>query len=174
VPATSFACSRELLERVLESQARAKGATVLARLRCARAGDSGIRCSATLARPQEPVITVGGPGPEPSDVGVVSSAVAIDLEPSVKSFARRSRTADDVTEFASLPVGNVELGTLRARCAAGDCDPEQVRGGLRAAAGGLGASGLVGVRCFVLERINACVATLVATERDPETDLAAR
>src|SRR5690349_10463929 len=74
VPATSLVCSRELLERVLESQARAKGATVLARLRCARAGDSGIRCSATLARPQDPVITVGSPGPEPSDAGVVSSA----------------------------------------------------------------------------------------------------
>ena len=117
---------------------------------------------------------VGGGGVDPSDAIVLSSAVAIDLEPSVKSFARRSRTADDVTEFASFPVGNVELGTLRARCSAGVCDADEVRQGLRAAAGGLGASGLVGVRCFVLDRVKTCVATLVATERDPETDLAAR
>jgi hypothetical protein len=67
-------------------------------------------------------------------------------------------------------VGRLELGTLRARCKVDDCDADQAREGLRVAAGGLGASDLVGVRCFALDGDVQCVATLAATERDPEAD----
>ena len=79
-----------------------------------------------------------------------------------------------MAEFALLPAGHVELGVLRAHCAMGECDAEQAHAGLRMAAGGLGAAALVGVRCFALDGEESCVATLAATESDPETDPSAR
>jgi len=88
----------------------------------------------------------------------------------VEAYARRPREGAEVQEFALLPVGHVELGLMRARCAPERCDADQARAGLRAAAGGLGVPSLVGVRCATLDAELSCVATLAATERDPETD----
>jgi hypothetical protein len=104
----------------------------------------------------------------------VASHVFIDLEPHGARFERGARPASAVTEFAALPVGHVELGVMRARCDERACDDDQARAGLRLAAGGLGVSDLVGVRCFALDGERSCVAALGVSERDPDTDSSAR
>jgi hypothetical protein len=176
--ATSLYCGRAELDRALDEQASRRGGTLLAHRRC-QATTSGVTCSATIARPEHPA----PPAPAiETPFGLDSDAlspeaarqIAIDLEPSVARFARASRDGERVQELAFLPVGQVELGTMRARCSVKACDAEQTRAGLRAAAGGLGVPGLVGVRCVALDGEHSCVATLAASERDPEMDAAAR
>lgn len=176
VPATHLFCERAALERALEEQAVRRGGTVLAALSCQQGASGNRWCTATLARPGSGVVLPApvAPPPAPTDSDALSPDVArriaIDLAPAVGAFARGARPGAEVQEFASLPVGHVELGLMRARCATDGCDAEQARAGLRAAAGGLGVSSLVGVRCAALEAELTCVATLAATERDPETD----
>jgi hypothetical protein len=63
---------------------------------------------------------------------------------------------------------------MRAHCAPSDCDVDQARAGLRLAAGALGASELVGVRCISFDGERTCIATLGVTERDANTDPRAR
>lgn len=178
VPVTSFACGRAELERALLEQARARGGTVVARERC-RETATRRSCTAVIARPAAggtPGVSSGAElARESPELPVaVASRILVDLEPTDGPIRRRVRQPDDVAEFASLPVGHVRLGWMRAHCAAGDCDAEQARVGLRTAAGGLGVSALVGVRCFVLQGEQSCVALLAVSERDPEADASAR
>jgi hypothetical protein len=176
VPATHLFCDRATLERALEEQAVRRGGTVLAGLSCHEGASASRWCTATLARPGSGVVVraPAGPPAAPTDSDALSPDVArriaIDLAPAVGAFARSPRPGAEVQEFAWLPVGHVELGLMRARCATDGCDADQARAGLRAAAGGLGVSSLVAVRCVTLDDELTCVATLAATERDPETD----
>lgn len=180
VPATSLICDRAALKRALEEQARSKGGTVLAGERCSEEEDGRLVCDATVARPRtgasvrEPLIR--------DELGLDSDAlsfkaaesVRIDLSPQVAAYARSPRPGAEVAEYPLLPVGQVELGVIRARCGPEQCDAEQTQAVLRAAAGGLGVPSLVGVRCFELDSERTCVATLATTERDPTTDPLAR
>jgi len=179
-PASSLLCSRAELERALIERARKRGGTVLAAERCRQHGKK-LACAAVVARPGEaggPARGRGDPMVVDEDALALSASVAgrilIDLEPVGPRLERRARGAAEVSEFRLLPLGHRELGLLRAHCQAGDCDEAQAHAGLRAAAGGLGATALVGVRCFALAGEESCVATLAATERDPETDPRAR
>ncbi len=178
VPATSFACSQPELERALVEQANARGGSLLAGARCHWSVETGLVCSAQIARPRTgaPAITASEFSAAADDelTVTVASRIRIDLEASGVHFERRPRAPADVTEFVALPVGHVELGVMRARCRPNDCDADEARAGLRLAAGGLGVSDLVGVRCFALDGERACVGTLAVTERDPETDPQAR
>jgi hypothetical protein len=179
-PAMSLICDRALLERALMEKAARRGGTLLALTRCGASASGALACSAVVARPEH-----GGPPPSATNArsadsdsdalsAVVASQIAIDLEPVVPRFARRARSGAEVQERASLPVGDVELGVLRARCDLDACSAEQARAGLRAAAGALGVPDLVGVRCTPFDGERTCVAALAATERDPATDPAAR
>jgi hypothetical protein len=184
VPATNFACGRVELERALTEQANARGGTLLAREECRRTDTeglamAGLACSAEIARPSSgaPVATASDSGQftDSDDLAVtVASRIRIDVESTVRRFDRRARPPADVTEFAALPIGHVDIGLMRARCRPSDCDADQARAGLRLAAGGLGVSDLAGVRCFAFEGERTCVATLGVTERDPESDARAR
>jgi hypothetical protein len=176
VPATSLFCDRSALERALEEQARQRGGSVLAGESCEVAEDGTLACQATVARPSSGAML---PAPAPHGVSgsdsdalafAAAQAVRIDLSPVVSKYARRPRPGAEVAEYALLPVGQLTLGVMRARCSAEKCDAEQAQAALRAAAGGLGVPSLVGVRCFELDAERTCVATLAATERDPETD----
>jgi hypothetical protein len=178
-PATSFSCSRAELGRALVEQVNARGGSLLAAERCSRRAPSGLVCSAEAAWPG----AGGSPGPSQAWTSAedddelevtVASRIRIDVEPGKAPFARRPRGPDAVTEFVSLPIGHVEVGLMRAHCPASECDAASARAGLRIAASGLGVTDLVGVRCFSLEDERACVATLGVTERDPDTDPAAR
>jgi len=63
---------------------------------------------------------------------------------------------------------------LRARCDEAECESADLRIALRVAAGGLGVSDLVDVSCATLDGERECLATLAASELDPETDPRAR
>jgi hypothetical protein len=181
-PATSLFCDRATLERSLVEQAQRRGGTLLALTRCGAQATGELTCSAVAARPERAGSAATSAAPSALTLGtdsdslsvVVASRIAIDLEPAVPHFARRSRSGAEVQERALLPVGHTELGVLRARCDEDVCSAEQARAGLRAAAGALGVSDLVGVRCVPFDGERTCVAALAATERDPDIDPAAR
>lgn len=177
VPVANLACRRTELERSLMAQANARGGSLLAHERCRRAS-AHLSCTALVARPAK-----GVEPPLPSDAfaadddalpALVAGHIFIDMEPHGPHVERGVRAASAVTEFVALPVGHVELGVVRAHCDQQACDDGQARAGLRLAAGGLGASDLVGVRCFSWGGERACVATLAVSERDPATDPNAR
>lgn len=180
VPARSLFCGRDVLDRALEEQARDRGATLLAARRCAEDESGTLVCTAVAARACTEHRSTPAAPPPPMAVdsdqlaAELGARVAIDLDPSVPTFARRARSGAEVHESVLLPVGQMELGVMRARCNVKTCDADQTRAALRAAAGGLGVPELVGVRCFAYDREMACVATLAANERDPETDPSAR
>ena len=115
------------------------------------------------------------PGPVPGPAVVerwdeprasASLVIRVDFEPSVRHFERAKRPAAEVAEVAALPVSHRELGTLTTRCDADECELRELRHALRVAAGGLGASDLVGVRCFGRGDARECVADVAATPLD--------
>lgn len=176
-PLASFDCSRARLERVLAERASEASAEMLVGTRCGR--DGGVlRCTAVAARSETPARTKEpevDPGPVPGPNAIerwdeprASSALVIrvDFEPSVARFERRQRRASDVAEVAALPVSHRELGLLTTRCSVDECELRELRQALRIAAGGLGASDLVGVRCFGRGDERECVANVAATEID--------
>jgi len=176
VPATSLFCDHAALERALEEQARSKGGNVLAREWCDEDSDGNLSCRATVTRAPAGAMV---PAPSPrralgkdsdSLTFEAAKAVRIDLSPFVAAYARSPRRGAEVLEYPMLPVGQVQLGVMRARCEPKACDAEQAQAALRAAAGGLGVPSLVGVRCFELDDERTCVATLASSERDPDTD----
>jgi hypothetical protein len=180
-PLTSFDCNFAVLERALELQAASAGAGVLAGVRCEEQPKGGKSCSATLARADEP-----GPSarplsrhepPLPEEARLSHSLrrdIDVDVEPLRSKYARRPRPATEVGEARGLPVSHVELGSLRARCEPSVCEFRDLRLALRVAAGGLGVSDLVDVSCATLDGERQCLATLAASELDPETDPRAR
>lgn len=176
----SFDCNSARLERVLAERASEAFAEMLVGARCGRDG-SVLRCSAVAARSSgESASTArrvepSDPGPVPGPAAIerwdeprasTALVIRVDFEPSVERFERKKLRASDVAEVAALPVSHRELGILTTRCAADECELRELRHGLRIAAGGLGASDLVGVRCFGRGDERECVANLAATELD--------
>jgi hypothetical protein len=172
----SFDCNRSRLERVLAEKASEAGADLLVGMGCGHEGRA-LRCLAHTARaegpPRSPLPTDEGPVPGPTVVArwdepraSASLVIRVDFEPAVESFERRARRAADVAEVAALPVSHRELGTLTTRCDADECQLRELRQALRIAAGGLGASDLVGVRCFGREGERECIADLAASDVD--------
>jgi hypothetical protein len=177
-PATSFACTPNELSRALAEQANARGGTLLAGAGCHREDDERLVCSAEAGRRAAPNAAAAPLPPEFDDgddelLATVASRIRIDLDSSAAA-RREPRSSDRVTEFAAMPVGHLHAGVLRARCAPSDCDVDQARAGLRLAAGALGASDLVGVRCVIFDGEQSCVATLGVTEREAAADVRAR
>jgi len=78
-----------------------------------------------------------------------------------------------VRELAIFPVSHLPLGDLVARCAEG-CKTASVRASVRIAAGRIGATDVVGVRCVEKGRGVLCTGTAAAHEVDPESDPRAR
>lgn len=177
-PATSFACGRNELVRALVERANARGANLLAHESCEREGEDALVCTAEAARPRSAAPEKAERSAQSADrddelLVSVASRIRIDVD-SEHSLGRRARDPSDVAEFAQLPIGHVEVGVMRARCSPSDCDADAARASLRLAAGALGASELVGVRCVSFDGERACIATLGVAERDPETDPLAR
>jgi hypothetical protein len=178
-PLASFDCQRARLERVLAERASEASAEMLVGTRCGRDG-SVLRCSAVAARPESPAARAKpapdpDPGPVPGPAAIerwdeprasTALVIRVDFEPSVARFERKKRRASDVAEVAALPVSHRELGLLTTRCGADECELRELRHALRIAAGGLGASDLVGVRCFGRGDERECVANVAATEID--------
>ena len=172
----SFDCNRKRLERMLAEDASEAGADLLVGTGCDYEGRA-LRCIAYTARPRGPVRLPppADEGPVPGPVAVerwdeprarASLVIRVDFEPSVEGFIRKTRRAAEIAEVAALPVSHRELGTLTTRCDADECELRELRHALRIAAGGLGASDLVRVRCFGRGGERECVADLAASEVD--------
>jgi hypothetical protein len=176
-PLASFDCTRSRLERVLAEKASEDGADLLVGMGCGHEGRA-LRCLAYTARAEGPPRAAPLPsdeGPVPGPLVVArwdeprasaSLVIRVDFEPTVESFRRRARRAADVAEVTALPVSHRGLGTLTTRCDADECQLRELRQALRIAAGGLGASDLVGVRCFGREGERECVADVAVSDVD--------
>jgi hypothetical protein len=183
-PLASFDCSEERLLRVLAELAAESGGDVLAEVLCGADGLS-LACRAhvgqrpdaeRLARPLgEGAAATGFSSPAPSAAEVrradepragVAFAIEVDFEPRVSRFAGVRRAAEAVSWVATLPLSHVELGILRTRCDAGECALAELRHALRVAAGGLGASDVVGARCATLDEESWCVAEVAVAQAD--------
>ena len=192
-------CSEARLVRALRERAAAAGGELLVgrecRSRVDREGRRGRelaeRCTAVVARPSDE--TLGerrldaqapqkeGPGLSPEQVEVIEEPsasdawrISVDYTPAKDSTGPRpARRADLVRELASLPVSHVRLGDLVTRCHRG-CEAESVRVGMRVAAGRVGATDVVGVRCIEKARGYLCTGTAAAYEVDPDVNPDAR
>jgi hypothetical protein len=178
-PLADFRCDATSVASALAEQCRQRGGTMLVGQRCRGTVARGLSCSATIAAPANDATErlLGGPlvdaraEPPPFRAG---QNIVVDLEPTVASFSRRRRAADEVGEHRDVPVSHRPLGSLRAHCPVGDCELGELRASLRIAAGALGVSDLAGVACREAWGRASCEATLAASERDPERDPNAR
>jgi hypothetical protein len=185
-PLSSFDCNETRLRRVLAELSVERGGEVLAEERCDRSGAQGLSlsCRARVgrrpdmelrARPVDGAAadSFSSPAPSAAEVGRADEprarlafAIEVDFEPRIARFAGAPRPADRVSWVATLPLSHVELGVLRTRCDAEECALADLRHALRVAAGGLGASDVVGARCATLSDESWCVAEVAAAEVD--------
>lgn len=185
-PLSSFDCTEARLRRVLSELASERGGDVLAEERCERSADkTGLACRARVGRrpaaelramPPAGVSTGDGlssPAPAAAEVrradeprARLASEIRVDFEPRVSRFAGARKEAERVGWLTSLPLSHVELGVLRTHCDADECAVADLRQALRIAAGGLGASDVIGARCATLDAESFCVAEVAAAEKD--------
>lgn len=176
--ASDLTCSRSFLMAALKERAAAAGGAFLVEPRCVTRGkspDAPLRCSADVWGPVE-VADFVPPRKAPRPVNVDPRAPAVPGAPPLGRVAEAwrvrvdfwptpghaGRPAVDPAEVAELDfarVGQVTLGDLRAYCDA-DCSLESVRVALLAAAGRIGATSLVGVRCIEEDATPSCVASV--------------
>jgi hypothetical protein len=186
-------CSEARLLRTLREEAAAVGGELLVGRECRsrvdrdgrRGRELAERCTATVGRPADDALEArridakpakaSDPGLSPEQVELVEEPVAsdawrisVDYTPAKDSTGPRpARRADLVRELASLPVSHVRLGDLVTRCQRG-CAPESVRVGVRIAAGRVGATDVVDVRCIEKGLGVLCTGTAAAYELDPD------
>jgi hypothetical protein len=188
-------CSERRLARGLAEAAADAGGDLLIARQCASRSLGNQRtevfCRAGVARPTEELLATRvlapqrapsdeRPAPSPEAVERLdepsvsaTSGVRVAFTPKVRSFSFPQRRADLVRELSVLPISHRALGDLITRCEGG-CSLSDLRFALYATAGRLGATDVVGVRCFAEQAGSACVATAAAPERNPDTDVAAR
>jgi hypothetical protein len=136
-------CSESRLRWMLRDAAAENGGDVLAAVTC-RSGTSS-SCSALLGR------TARAPEParalalRPDVQGVRGAAVRVDFAPLGAVPPRSPRHAESVNELATLPPSHRVVGSFSTECV--ECSELETRDALRVAAGRLGASDVVGVRC---------------------------
>jgi hypothetical protein len=93
--------------------------------------------------------------------------VHVDFWPARGRVGRPAIDPRDVAEVSFAQQGHDRLGDLRAQCSS-DCSVSSARAALRAAAGAIGATSLVGVRCIDGPE-PSCVAsvTVLASHDEP-------
>jgi hypothetical protein len=186
-------CSEARVVRALREAASAKGGELLVARSCnsrrdkQRAGvrDWAVRCRATVARPETALAQqrsrASQPGISPEQAETVDEPSAseawrirVDFTPARESTGPRApRRADLVRELAVLPPSHLLLGDVVTRCRTG-CALENVRAGVRIAAGRMGATDVVDVRCIAKGAGYLCSGSAAAYEVDPERDPRAR
>lgn len=195
-PLSDVDCSERRLTRAFSEAAAQSGGELLVERRCASRKLDGrgrleIFCRAGVARPKaellrrralSPAAAVSDAGPAPGPEQVerldepsvsATSGVRVAFTPRVRSFAFPPRKPDRVGHLSTLPLSHRELGDLVTRCENG-CSFSDLRFALYVAAGRLGATDVVGVRCFTERGGSACVATAAAPERNPDYDVGGR
>jgi len=176
VRASDLSCSSEFLRAALREAAAAAGGTFLLVPECddkRRGGrTSWLACAAEVFGPVD-----AKPAPAPAAAGSLGSLreawhISVDFWPAPGRQRAAPRAAESVAEVDFPRVGQLRLGDLSATCPAG-CAPGSLRRGLRAAAGWLGATTLVDVRCIQQGRASSCTASISSPERDEEATLPA-
>ncbi|HEY4157068.1 MAG TPA: hypothetical protein VGM29_03185 [Polyangiaceae bacterium] len=175
-------CSFRRLSWILRESAAAAGGEALVAARCTESV-RGLECRASVARRElasgerSPLAAPlsrapAQPAPSPSDVdridepdATLATRIRLDFSPRVRDYAGPARASDSVREFATLPVWDVALGDLRARCQ-GACEESALRHAVLVAAGRLGAPDVVDVHCSVLRGKSQCIGGLAVPERD--------
>lgn len=179
---TELMCSEELLSQALRERAVEVGGTVLVGRRCSSEVDedrASIRCAAEVAASKGEWTNnaVAGAIPVREEVvplrDVKEAATIQVMFTALLATQRVPRAAHLVAEQAVMPVQNVVLGDLLARCG-GECSDVALRESLRVAAGRVGASDVVGVRCLYKGDELVCSARATAPGADPRFVAAAR
>lgn len=179
-------CTESRLMAALRERAAEVGAEVLVGRRCrsriASEGDTSteldISCDAEVARPtgealvRRPFVS-GVMADDDAPRADEAWHIRVHFSPAQGVALRPPRRADRVREVPHMPGANLRLGDLVTRCKEG-CTKDGARLGLMAAAGRLGASDVVDVRCVAKGRGYLCTATATAPEADPELEPRAR
>jgi hypothetical protein len=169
-------CSDALLRAALQEKAASVGGELLVGLRCDVSaqhqgdlfGSELHTCSARVAAPRSAVKrdVIAPPSQGPYASPGQSFDVKVSLRPDdPNAQPRHAVPSERVAELAYVPPGRVVLGDIVARCREG-CDRAVVRHAVRAAAGRVGASDVVGVAC--VQRHDGWLCTGRATR--PEID----
>jgi len=192
-------CSEARVVRALRESASARGGDLLIGRVCSSRRDKerdgvqkwAVRCTATVARPEraaslgQPNVALSSlekpPGisadqAETIDEPSASEAwrIKVDFTPARDSTGPRApRRADLVRELSVMPPSHLRLGDVVARCRTG-CALENVRAGVRIAAGRMGATDVVDVRCIEKDAGYLCSGSAAAYEVDPDRDARAR
>lgn len=154
-------CSAHRLRRLLREAAAEHGGDVLVGLECG--GGSTLTCRAQLAR-RHPVGTPRrAPVPQPDVRGELGARVFVSYEPRWASPGRPARPEHAVREHALLSPAQLAVGNLETSCE--DCSELSARDALRIAAGRLGASDVVGVRCLASGTGQRCLGEAAVAER---------
>jgi hypothetical protein len=128
---------------MLRDAAAEHGGDLLFAVRC-RSGTSS-SCSAVLGRTARAPDQARAVVLRPDVLGVRGAAVSVDFAPLGAVAPRGPRNAESVNELPTLPPSHRVVGSFSTECVA--CSELETRDALRVAAGRLGASDVVGVRC---------------------------
>jgi hypothetical protein len=174
-------CSDALLVASLRERAAAVGGAALVGLRCttteeSRDGalDSKLRsCSASVAAARKRSEEAPGHAESPAFVPPYydpdeAFAVRVTLVPAEKQPLRRPPVpSDSVRELAFVPPGRVVVGDIVAKGDA-ECSRAAVRHAVRAAAGRVGATDVVGIACVHREHGFVCTGRATRPEIDEQ------
>jgi len=174
-------CSEELLAGALREKAADVGGTVLVGRQCQSSSSSDettITCAAEVAAAEDEAapVTAAKRAAVSETVPLRSAGEAWEIDvkfTALQNVARATRSSHLVNELAEKPPQNIVLGDLFARCG-GDCSNAALRESLRVAAGRVGASDVVGVRCLHKGDDMVCSARATAPIADPRVVAAAR
>jgi hypothetical protein len=179
-PLADVDCSDAFLQVALREKSASVGGEVLVGLRCVvtpeRQGDllgSELHtCTArVVAKAGDPANQGSSDGDEiealpPYDAPNVAFAVKVSLVPADPAAQpRRAVPSDSVAELAYVPPGRVVMGDIVARCHEG-CERSIVRHAVRAAAGRVGATAVVGIACVRRDEGWLCTGRATRPERD--------
>lgn len=156
-------CSEVRLRRLLREAASEHGGDVLAELSCQRGG--ALSCRATLARRgSRAAVAPSSPAAAAADVqGELAARVLVSYELRSAERPRAAVAEGNVRELSNLGPAQMLVGNLEIRCEA--CGELSARDALRIAAGRLGASDVVGVRCVSQGDGQRCLGEAAVWER---------
>lgn len=164
---SDLSCSASLLRAALLEGAADVGGTFLQEPKCQQKRNSArvtwLSCAADVWGPGE--TTRPGAAARAAPFASVRDAwhISIDFWPAPGRARAPMRDAESVAEVDFPRVGQVRLGDVSATCDEG-CAEHSLRHGLRSAAGWLGATSLVDVRCIQQASVTSCAGSISSPE----------
>lgn len=177
---SEIGCSHALLRAAISQRAAASGASQLVSMECTGRPevDTELSCTAEAWGPESPAEFEAPNSVRESTSleGREERAWHVHLESQLdeRLIAEHGGEPDpwqpvrpqEVRELAVAGVVDFRLGDLTAYCDPGACDEADLRHGLRAAAGRIGAHSLIGVRCVTQSDGPRCVASVARTPQE--------